>query len=240
MYRNFNIMVVLLRKILIVILLIGTLPFPKAAAQHPFFAPIPSSQWIEQHKDSLRLALLNNKQLPEEFEHSILAALIYYPDLEKSHINFNYRAITTTMAALPTAGSLFRKRDNRRYSIIINYKKNKRKVRLMENVTYEARVGVIGHELAHIVDYRNKNFFHIIGNGISYTISKNFRRNLEYKIDRITINRGLGEGLLAFRQYIEDESVTTERYRRFNEYIYMTSAEISQMIESLDELAIDD
>lgn len=218
---------------------ISTLCIGHSFAQHPFFDPIPSSEWIEEHKDSLREALLTNKKVPADFEHSILAALMYFPDLERTHINFKKRSLTTTMAALPTVGSIFRKRENRRYSILINYKKNKRKAPLIENVPFEARVGVLGHELGHIVDYNRKSFIRIIGNGIAYSVSNGFRRNLEHKIDQITINRGLGEGLYAFRLYIEEEAKTTERYRRFKENIYLSSSEIVKMIESLNDLAVE-
>lgn len=231
---------IFLRKIAAFTITVAAFGFAQVVAQHPLFDPIPSQEWIENHKDSLRNVLLTNKIVPQEFEHSILAALMYYPELEQAHINFKNRSISTTMAALPTAWSIFRKRENRRYSIIINQKRNQNKAPLLNEIPYLARVGVIGHELAHIVDYRNKNSIQIVGNGIAYGLSINFRRNLEYKIDRMTINRGLGDGLLAFRQYVEDESLTTERYRRFKEYVYMTSAEITQMIESLDALAIED
>lgn len=208
-------------------------------AQSPLFDPIPSPEWIEEHKDSLREALLINKKVPEDFEHSILAALMYFPNLEKTHINFKKRSLTTTMAALPTVGSILRKRENRRYSILINHKKNRRKAPLLENVPFEARVGVMGHELGHIVDYNQKSFIRIIGNGIAYSVSNRFRRNLEHKIDRITVNRGLGDGLYAFRLYIENEAKTTERYRRFKDNIYLSSSDIAKMIENLDELALD-
>ncbi len=212
----------------------------KVYAQHQLFDPVPSPEWIEEKIDSLRNELLINKKVPEDFEHSILAALLYYPDLKETHINIKKRALTTTMAALPKAGGIFRSRENRRYSIIINHKKNKRKAPLLKNVPFEARVGVMGHELGHIVDYNRKSFVQIIGNGIAYFVSNGFRRNLEHKIDRITVNRGLGQELYTFRLYIEEEAKTTERYRKFKENIYLSSSDIAKMIESFDDLANED
>ncbi|MDX9771405.1 MAG: hypothetical protein RBT19_13675 [Tenuifilaceae bacterium] len=204
------------------------------------FDPIPSPDWIEEHKDSLRNALLTNKDVEPNYEHAILAALMYYPNLEEIHINFKTRNITTTMAAMPTVGSIFRKRENRRYSILINETQNRRKAPLLKNAPFEARVGVIGHELAHIVDYNRKSFIRIIGNGIGYVFSNSFKRNLEHKIDRITINKGLGEGLYAFRLFVEDEANTTERYRKFKDNIYMSSTDIAQLIETVANLAHED
>ncbi len=204
------------------------------------FNPIPTAQWIEEHKDSLRDVLLRNKTLPFDYEHSILAALMYYPNLEDTRINFKKRSLTTTMAALPTVGSIFRRSENRRYSILINQTKNKRKAPLLRDIPFEARVGVIGHELAHIVDYNRKSGVRLVGNGIAYSVSNSFKRNLENKIDRITINKGLGEGLYAFRLFVEQEANTTDRYRRFKNKIYLTSADIESLVESINQLAIED
>lgn len=212
----------------------------KVDAQHQLFDPVPTPEWIEENIDSLRSELLVNKKVPDDFEHSILAALLYYPDLKKTHINFKRSALTTTMAALPRAGGIFRSRENRRYSIIINHKKNKRKAPLLRNIPFEARVGVMGHELGHIVDYSRKSFIQIVSNGIAYFVSNGFKRNLEHKIDRIAINRGLGQELYSFRQYVEEEAKTTEEYRKFKNNIYLSSSDIAKIIESLDELAIED
>lgn len=204
------------------------------------FDPIPTPEWVDEHKDSLRKELLNNKEIVSNFEHSILAALMYYPNLEKTHISFKTRNISTTMAALPSVWNMFRKRENRRYSILINESKNRLKAPLLKNVPFAARVGVIGHELAHIVDYNRKGILQIIGNGIGYLVSSKFKRNLEHKVDRIAINKGLGEGLYAFRLYVEEEANTTERYRRFKDNIYLSSSDIALLVESIKNLAHED
>jgi len=199
----------------------------------------PSSEWIEQHVDSLRNELLLNKKVPADYEHSILAALMRYPDLKNTRIRFRRRALTTTMAARPTVLDMFRLRSKRHYKIFINHTRNKRKSPLLKNIPYEARVGVIGHELAHIVDYNNKSFVTIIGNGVAYVTSDSFKQKLEYKIDGMAISRGLGNELYAFRLFVEEEAKTTRKYRKFKRKIYMTSEEIAQMIHEMNE-AVDD
>ncbi|HDP54236.1 MAG TPA: hypothetical protein ENN24_00920 [Bacteroidetes bacterium] len=212
------------------LLVLGLASFSQTA-QH---AKIPTPEWIEQHIDSLRDELLPNKRVPADYEHSILAALIRYPDLKDTRIMFKRKALTTTMAARPTVLDMFRHRSKRHYKIFINHTRNKRKSPLLKNIPYEARVGVIGHELAHIVDYNNKNFITIIGNGVAYVVSDSFKQKLEYKIDGMTINRGLGPGLYAFRLFVEEEAQTTRKYRKFKEKIYMTSAEIAQVIHEMN------
>lgn len=231
-----------IKKLTLFIILFLTSFFLKneANAQYASFEPVPPPEWIEERIDSLRNEFLINKKITDDFEHSIIAALLYYPELKNTRIRFKRRTITTTMAALPRVGGFFRSRENRRYTILINYKKNKRKAPLLRNIPFDARVGVIGHELAHIVDYNRKSFVQIIGNGIAYFVSNKFKRNLEHKIDRIAINRGLGKELYTFRLYIEEEAKTTKRYRQFKEKIYLSSADIAELIESMNNLAKED
>ena len=201
---------------------------------------IPSAEWISLHKDSLRSELLSTKKVDTDFEHSILAALMYYPTLNNTRIIFKEQKLATTMAARPKVSSIFKKLENREYVILINSKQNKLRSPLLKDIPFEARVGVIGHELAHIVDYNRKSFIRIIGNGIAYITSNSFKRNLEHKIDRIAINKGLGKGLYQFRLFVEQEANTTDKYRRFKDNIYLSSADISKFVESISNLAIED
>ena len=234
MFQNSRFMVSLVRRLLAIFAII-LIALATLAQQND--STIPTPEWIQANIDSLRSTLLTNKKVPDKYEHSILAALMYYPDLEETRITFKAKPITTTMAAFPRPLSLFRKRENRHYAIVINERKNRRKAPLIKNVPFDARVGVFGHELAHIADYQEQNTLQIIGMGIAYALSNRYKQKVEYKIDKTTINRGLGKGLLAFRQYVEEEEKTTERYRKFKEKIYMSSEEISQIIEGLNNLA---
>lgn len=203
-------------------------------SQNYKYSLIPPHEWVQENIDSLRVELLANKVVPSDYECSILAALMFYPDLKDTQIKFKRRALKTTMAARPSVTDMFRLRDKRHYKIIINHKRNKRKSPLLKDVPYHARVGVIGHELAHLVDYNSNSFIRIVGNGIAYVISDSFKQTLEYKIDGITINQGLGQGLYNFRLFVEEEAETTKEYRKFKEKIYMASSEIAQMIKDFN------
>jgi hypothetical protein len=191
---------------------------------------IPSAELIEQKKDSLRLVLLAYKQIVEDYEASILAALMYYPDLKATNIQFRSSRITTSMAALPKGGNLFRKRQNRKYAILINNKVNSNRAPLISEVPFVAQVGVIGHELAHIVDYKTKSNIRLMYEGLAYYFNSSFKRKLEHKIDRIAIHRGLGEGIIAFRIYIDNESNATEKYKLFKQKIYLSATDIERII----------
>lgn len=190
----------------------------------------PSPEFIEHKKDSLRPLLLENKQIDEGYEAAILAALMYYPDLKATNIQFRSSRITTSMAALPRGGNLFRKKQNRKYAILINNKVNSNRAPLISEVPFVAQVGVIGHELAHIVDYKTKSNFRLMFEGLAYYFNNSFKRKLEHKIDRIAIYRGLGEGIIAFRIYIDNESDATEKYKIFKQKIYLSATDIERII----------
>jgi len=200
-------------------------------SQTKLWQPIPSAEWIELRIDSLRNELLANKIIEEGYEVPILAALLYYPDLKSTHIRFKSSRITTSMAALPRAGNIFRKPENRKYSILINSRINKTRAPLISSVPFAARVGVIGHELAHIVDYKTKSNKRLIYEGLAYYFNTGFKRKLEHHVDKIAINRGLGEGILAFRIYIDEESDASEKYKRFKRRVYLTSADIEAILQ---------
>jgi hypothetical protein len=191
---------------------------------------IPTAEFIEQKKDSLRLVLLENKQIVEDYEASILAALMYYPDLKTTNIQFRNSRITTSMAALPNGGNIFRAHKNRKYTILINNRVNSNRAPLISEVPFTARVGIIGHELAHIVDYKTKSNYRLMFEGLAYYFNTGFKRKLEHKVDRIAIYRGLGEGIIAFRIYIDNESNATEKYKLFKQKIYLSSTDIEGII----------
>lgn len=134
------------------------------------------------------------------------------------------------MAALPRGGNIFRKHKNRKYTILINNKVNSNRAPLISEVPHAARIGVIGHELAHIVDYKTKSNFRLMYEGLAYYFNNSFKRKLEHKIDRIAIYRGLGEGIIAFRIYIDNESKATEKYKLFKQKIYLSSTDIERII----------
>lgn len=235
-FRNYSALVSKSFTIPIFLLLISS----SLWSQTKLWQPIPSAEWIELRIDSLRNELLANKTIEEDYEVPILAALLYYPDLKTTNIRFKSSRITTSMAALPRAGNIFRKPENRKYSILINNKLNKNRTPLISSVPYAARVGVIGHELAHIVDYKTKSNKKLIYEGLAYYFNTGFKRKLEHHVDKIAIDRGLGEGILAFRIYIDKESDASEKYKRFKRRVYLTSADIEAILQQSQSASDDE
>jgi hypothetical protein len=177
--------------------------------------------------DSLMLIYGNNKIILSDFKEQILIALTYFPELKDYHIVFKYSRIHKTMVCRPKIKSFIKKERN--YVICINTNKNFGGV-LLKDVPFNAQIGVIGHELGHIIDYEKHTKAGIFTRGIDY-LNKKSKKSFEYKIDSITIEKGLGWQLYDWAQYsMYDNEISTEEYKKFKRETYMQPAMIKEYI----------
>ena len=102
----------------------------------------------------------------------------------------------------------------------------------MQDVPFNAQIGVIGHEFAHIDDYENKNSFKIIGTGLHYLGHKG-KRKLEQSIDLLTIQKGLGWQLYDWENYVINLSKATPEYKEFKRRTYMQPDKIEEEIKKI-------
>lgn len=175
-----------------------------------------------------RANLLVNKSIPKEFETQILIALSYYPELKETPIEFIKANIKTTMACRPSTISLAR-RFNRDYTITIDSDDEGQGISL-KDVPFNAQIGVIGHELAHILDYENRNTISIAKLGIDY-VSGNYLPEFEKSVDKITIKKGLGWQLHDWADFVLNKSNASKEYKNFKRSTYLTPTEIKQEID---------
>ena len=70
----------------------------------------------------------------------------------------------------------------------------------MHNMPFNAQVGVLGHELAHTVDFTNRNVFGMI-NVIFGNLSTKYMDHFEFETDRRAVHYGLGYQLLAWSEH---------------------------------------
>jgi len=181
--------------------------------------------------DSLMEKYGKNKIIADEFVEPALIALSYYPELKDVHIEFKYSREATTMAARPDPLSLI---SERKYLVLINNKKNFEGI-LLEEVPFNAQIGIIGHELAHIVDYQNHNLWGIAGIYFRY-LDKNRRALFEKEIDKATIARGLGWQLYDWAIYSTmTNNYSSKAYRKFKWETYMHPQRIKQVISYISK-----
>lgn len=184
------------------------------------------------HKEELLQNWNSKNALPSEFELAILVALHNYPELHHKDIRFKYQNIKTTLNARPTIGSLFFKsRKNRSYVIRINNQK-KDSIIALKNVPFDAQVGIFAHEFAHFKDYQSRSFFRVLARGLAY-LSKRSKRSFEKSIDLKTIENGYGQQVLAWSNYLYNDSNATAEYKVFKSETYMNPEEIQQAIDLL-------
>ncbi len=156
---------------------------------------------------------------------SFLVAISYFPELANLRIQLKHKKIRTTLNVRPTFGSLvFNRKNNRKYIIRIN-SSLKDSIITLNEVPSDAQIGLIGHELSHIVDYRTKNFWGVISRAFAY-LSKQGKTRFEKEIDGITIKHGLGRALYQWSNYVLHHSDASSKYKLFKSNIYMKPDEI--------------
>lgn len=175
---------------------------------------------------SLR-SFAKNKEIPKQFEKPILTALSYFPELKDVHIVFRIKKAYTPLTTKPNVAGVFKRKNHRTYIITISDKTIDTLTPLLyKNLSFDEQVGIMGHELSHVVDFNSKNFFQTVANGVSH-ISKKFLDKMEFNTDLICIQHGLGKYLEAYSMhvrnsmhvhnwrgvdYVNEENETHERY----------------------------
>jgi hypothetical protein len=175
----------------------------------------------------IKLELGSQKSIPKEFEKQILTALSYYPELKNIHIEFIRSNIKTTMACRPTTASLT-KRYNREYIITIDNDNESQGI-ILDDVPYNAQIGVIGHELGHIVDYESRSSVNIAGLGVNYATG-HYSHDFEKGVDKLAIKKGLGWQLHDWADFVLNKSKASKEYKEFKRKTYLTPQEIKQEI----------
>ena len=181
---------------------------------------------ISQNNDSLKKKYHVLKNVPKQYESTILGALNYFPELENTTIIFKKSHIKTTLNVRPTIGSiLFKQRNRRTYVVRINNRIGDSIV-TVSNVPFNAQLGLFAHEFCHIVDYNNRSFGGIIKRLLAYS-NKKSKEAYEKEIDIETIKRGLGWQLYDWAYFIMYQSNAKKKYKIFKQKFYMKPAEIA-------------
>jgi hypothetical protein len=171
-----------------------------------------------------------NKKVPKEILLNFYTAIGYYPELKDVNIKVRYGIIKTTMQCRPRWDLIFHKKKNRSYVIYIGNKIKKGKGILYRNLPLNAQIGVIGHELAHIIDYQSMNNLQMIQFGINYLKSKK-KREIENRTDLIAIYRGLGYQISDFSKYVFEESGASFEYLKYKMKFYFRPNQIKEILE---------
>lgn len=195
----------------------------------------PKSQRMFIHEDiksdipALESQFGKNKFIHPKVRAASLVALSFYPELKNTQIDFTYRKIKTTMQCIPVPNSLLNKSVERSYSIYINNDIHFEGP-LFDSLPFNAQIGIIGHELAHVIDYENSSNLQIALLGLKYSTG-NFDGLYEKRIDSMTVDRGLGWQLFDWSEYamVTGKNISNS-YREFKRTHYLKPEEIQSLI----------
>ncbi len=178
-----------------------------------FYSPIIFSQTRKPEKDIsqamnsdyLLLKEKNsiNKKIPMLFEKQVLYALSYFPELAQTRIRFEIKKSKGgIISTRPTVSSILRRSSKRSYIVIINDSTEGRRLPVFSNGGVNGQVGILGHELCHIICFQNKTGLGLMGIAIGH-VSRKYMDHFENLTDSMDIERGLGYQLIDWNLYLE-------------------------------------
>lgn len=133
-----------------------------------------------------------NKQLPHGYEKITLYVLSFFPELKKHRIHFKLKDRGAPASSRPAWGSLFRSAGKRTYMVFINSGKDSSRFgSIFSKASIPAQIGVMGHELSHVVNFSQKTSTGLIGMGLAH-VSKPYMDRFEFYTDSLSIAHGLG------------------------------------------------
>lgn len=183
---------------------------------------------LDYNKDSLEKIYGEGKIFIPGYELQSLIALSFYPELQHTKIKFQLADKESTAKTTVTFLSILNTSD-KHFIIYINNNKTRTGLTL-KDAPFNAQVGAIGHELAHVADFKNKNLLQMGLWGIKY-LSRKLKIQIENKTDKSTIQHGLGWQLYDFVDFILNRSTATEAYKNFKRKNYLSLDEIRNLIK---------
>lgn len=186
-----------------------------------------------------KITILENKTIPTAILKEAKIALSHYPELTNTPIEFKFKKKITKsfMQAQPKISGIFKKKKNRAYKVLIsgNFQIENEEFDISE-IPSEVLVGWIGHELGHIMDYRERSGFNLLMFGIRYITSKKFLKEAERVADTYAVNHGLSEYILATKDFILNHAHLSDVYKNRIKRHYLSPEEILLIVEDLKEV----
>lgn len=182
---------------------------------------------------------LKNKVIPKSILNEVTEALTHYPELINTPIEFKFKSNIkkSFMQAQPKFIDIFRNKKKRSYYVMISDSMTiEEEVFTVADVPTEVLIGWIGHELGHIMDYRERSGFNMLMFGIRYLFSKGFIKEAEIAADTYAVNHGMGNYILATKDFILNHTSLSEKYKNRIKSLYMSPDEIMLLLEKLQEL----
>lgn len=165
--------------------------------------PVITDSMLDASYSVLAKQFGENKDMPAGYEKQILFALSYFPELAHTSITFKIEKSTSgIISTRPFIGSLLRSSSKRSYLVVINDSTEGRSMPTWLNCGINGQIGILGHELSHIIYFSKQTGLGLLGLGVAH-ISTSYMDRFENKTDSVDIERGLGYQLIAWNQYLQ-------------------------------------
>lgn len=176
---------------------------------------------------------LDNKIIPESIKKEVIEAISFYPELYDTAIEFKFKdnIKKSTMQAQPRFTSLFKASKKREYVILIS-----RNIQIegekftMDDIPSDVKVGWIGHELGHLMDYRERTNVGMVIFGLKYLFSSTHIKEVERAADTYAVAHGMGDYILKTKNFILENANLTEEYKERIRRLYISPEEVMELI----------
>ncbi|MDR6300514.1 hypothetical protein [Mesonia maritima] len=178
-----------------------------------------------------------NKIIPSSIKKQVNIALSYYPELKETPITFKFKdkIKKSTMQAQPRYESFLKSKKNRSYIILISEKFHIEEEEFhITDVEDEVLIGWIGHELGHVMDYKDRSTFGMLIFGIKYLFSKRHIKEVERAADTFAVEHGMYKFILATKNFILNNTSISPKYKARIQRLYMSPEEIMELVNTRD------
>jgi hypothetical protein len=191
----------------------------------------------------LRNKFGQHKKYTPEYEKLVLPALSFFPELKNYRITFKVRNHGAPLSTRPSYGSMFRHASKRTYMVFISSDTSSQWKEIQLNrVPIMAQIGIIGHEISHIIEFKEKNTFGLIGLGVNH-ISTPYMNKFEFQADSIGIAHGMGDYFLVWAIHAREAFGATDPQQldlkgEMSNYSerYMSPATIRRYMEEMEKI----
>lgn len=186
-------------------------------------------------KDSLAF---RHKIVPDIIWRETYVALSHYPELRDTPIEFKFKKKIqkSFMQAQPKFSGLLKRRRDRGYTVFISEQiEIDDQIFDVTTMPSEVLIGWLGHELGHIMDYRERKGFNMLWFGAKYLFSKGHIQEAERAADTYAVNHGMGKYILETKNFILNHAHLSEPYKERIRELYLSPEEIMTLVEELDE-----
>ena len=174
----------------------------------------------------------NVHKAPDTIKNEVVQALSFFPELANTPITFKYtdKKGTSVMLAQPVFKSLLKNKDQREYVILIRKEFSiGGKTFNCSEIPSEILIGWLGHELGHIVDYKERSAVNLTFFGLRYLVFEKHIRAAERTADQIAVANGMADYIVGTKEFILNHADLSNDYKDKIRKFYLSPEQIMEL-----------